>query len=78
MTEQIRIPKLGVSVTEATITEWLVADGDQVEAGAVLYVIATDKVENEIESPATGRIRLLAEEDTTHPVGTVIAEITTG
>ncbi|SNQ45801.1 Dihydrolipoamide acyltransferase [Frankia canadensis] len=78
--EAIRIPKTGVSVTEGAITEWLVSDGDTVEAGAPIYVLGTDKVENEIDAPVGGRIRVLVEADAdeAHPVGTLIAEIIQG
>jgi pyruvate/2-oxoglutarate dehydrogenase complex dihydrolipoamide acyltransferase (E2) component len=73
---RIAIPKLGMSVDEATLSEWLVSDGQNVDAGTPLYVAATDKVDQEIESPATGIIRLIGEVDTTYPVGTLVAEIT--
>jgi len=53
-----------------------VADGDAVEAGQPLYLLGTDKVEQEIESPAAGTVRLLAEVETTYEVGEVLAEIT--
>jgi pyruvate/2-oxoglutarate dehydrogenase complex dihydrolipoamide acyltransferase (E2) component len=75
-THRIAIPKLGMSVDEATLSEWLVEDGQSVEAGTPLYVAATDKVDQEIESPASGTIRLIGEVDMTYPVGTLIAEIT--
>ena len=54
----INIPKLGVSMTEGTLVEWLVADGDEVSEGQPLYVIETDKVENEVEATASGTVRL--------------------
>jgi pyruvate/2-oxoglutarate dehydrogenase complex dihydrolipoamide acyltransferase (E2) component len=73
---RIAIPKLGMSVDEATLSEWLVSDGQNVEAGMALYVAATDKVDQEIESPVSGTIRLIGEVDTTYPVGTLVAEIT--
>jgi pyruvate/2-oxoglutarate dehydrogenase complex dihydrolipoamide acyltransferase (E2) component len=72
---RIRIPKLGMAVDEATISEWLVQDGQRVEAGAPLYVAATDKVDNEVPSPVSGVIRLIGVADQTYPVGTLIAEI---
>ena len=50
MAVPISIPKLGVSMTEGTLVEWLVSDGQQVQAGDVLYRIETDKVENDIEA----------------------------
>ena len=73
--EEIRIPKVGVSAVEGTVTAWLVEDGDVVSEGTPLYLLGTDKVENEIESPAAGRIRILVGADTSHAVGTVVAEI---
>lgn len=75
MATEIRIPKLGVAMTEATLVEWLVADGDTVGSGGALYRIETDKVENEIESPAAGRVSILAQAGATYAVGTVVAEI---
>ena len=73
---KIKIPKLGMAVDEATLSEWLVSDGQDVEAGMPLYVAATDKVDQEIESPVSGTIRLIGEVDETYPVGTLVAEIT--
>lgn len=73
---RIKIPKLGMAIDEATLSEWLVEDGSQVEAGTPLYVAATDKVDQEIASPASGTIRLIGAAEQTYPVGTLIAEIT--
>ena len=74
MTE-VRIPKLGVSMEDGSITTWYVSDGQQVTEGELIYSLATDKTENDIESPATGTIRLIGELEVTYPVGEVIAEI---
>lgn len=60
---------------EGTLVSWLVSDGDNVTVDTPIYVLETDKVENEISAGATGKIRLLASEGETHPVGTVIAEV---
>ena len=76
LVHSIKIPKLGMAVDEATLSEWLVTDGARVEAGAPIYVAATDKVDQEITSPVAGIIRLIGEVDQTYPVGTLIAEIT--
>ncbi|MGV0791484.1 biotin/lipoyl-containing protein [Mycolicibacterium sp. XJ1819] len=73
---KIKIPKLGMAIDQATLAEWLVADGDRVEAGAPLYVAATDKVDQEITAPVSGTVRQIGEPDQTYPVGTLIAEIT--
>lgn len=71
----VNVPKLGISMTEATIVEWLVPDGGVVERGQPLYLLETDKVEAEIESPATGAVRHIGETGVTYPVGTLVGEI---
>jgi pyruvate/2-oxoglutarate dehydrogenase complex dihydrolipoamide acyltransferase (E2) component len=73
----INIPKLGVSMTEGTLVEWLVTDGDQVSVGQPLYVIETDKVENEVEANAEGIIRMSGEAGETYAVGESIGQIET-
>ena len=75
MTE-IQIPKLGMSMTEATLTEWLVADGGEVVEGTDLYLIETDKSTTEIQAPASGRLSIVAAAGEVYPVGTLIARIT--
>lgn len=75
MATPINIPKLGVSMTEGTLVEWLVADGDTVAAGDELYRIETDKVENDIEAPVAGVVHLSGEEGETYDVGTQIGSI---
>ena len=78
MAVAISIPKLGMAMTEGTLSEWLVEDGEAVEVGTLLYVIETDKVQTDIESPAAGIIRLIGQEDETYPIGTLVAEIEPG
>jgi pyruvate/2-oxoglutarate dehydrogenase complex dihydrolipoamide acyltransferase (E2) component len=73
----INIPKLGVSMSEGTLVEWLVQDGERVSEGQVLYRIETDKVENDVESPAAGVIRISGVEGETYDVGDPIGEIET-
>jgi pyruvate/2-oxoglutarate dehydrogenase complex dihydrolipoamide acyltransferase (E2) component len=75
MASRLKIPKLGMSMNEATIVQWLVADGDAVQVGQPLYLLETDKTENEVPSPVAGVIRLIGVVDETYEVGTVIAEI---
>lgn len=75
MATPISIPKLGVAMTEATLVEWATADGAEVAAGDVLYTIETDKVESEIEAPASGVVRQIGVEGEVYPVGTQIGEI---
>lgn len=76
LVHKIKIPKLGMAVEEATISEWLVEDGQRIEAGSPLYTAATDKVDQEIASPVSGTVRLIGLVDETYSVGTLVAEIT--
>ena len=73
----INIPKLGVSMSEGTLVEWLVQDGEQVTEGQVLYRIETDKVENDVESPVAGVVLISGVEGETYDVGDPIGEIET-
>jgi pyruvate/2-oxoglutarate dehydrogenase complex dihydrolipoamide acyltransferase (E2) component len=75
MASRLKIPKLGMSMNEATIVQWLVADGDAVQVGQPLYLLETDKTESEVPSPVAGVIKLIGMVDETYEVGTVIAEI---
>lgn len=75
MPTPINIPKLGVSMTEGTLVEWMVVDGQSVQAGDVLYRIETDKVENDIEAPIGGVIRIIGVEGDTYDVGVHIGSI---
>ena len=75
MAVPLNIPKLGVSMTEGTLVEWLVSDGATVSAGDVLYRLETDKVENDIEAPVGGVIHISGEEGETYDVGTEIGTI---
>lgn len=72
---ELKIPKLAVSMQDGTLVEWLVADGARVEASTAIYRLETDKVETDVEAPAAGTIRLLAEPGKSYRVGTTIAEI---
>ena len=75
MTTQVLLPKLGFSMNEAVLAEWSVADGATVEQGQTLYAIESDKSVQEIESPASGRLKILAAVGETYEVGHVLAEI---
>jgi pyruvate dehydrogenase E2 component (dihydrolipoamide acetyltransferase) len=70
----IVMPKLGLTMSEGLIAEWLVAPGDEVDTGQILFVVETDKISNEIEAPAPGRIiALLAEVGAVVDVGAPVA-----
>lgn len=71
---EIRLPKLAMTMQEGTIEEWLVAAGDQVSEGQDMCVVSTDKVDNTMPAPATGRIvRIEVEAGETVDVGTLLA-----
>jgi 2-oxoglutarate dehydrogenase E2 component (dihydrolipoamide succinyltransferase) len=75
---EIRLPKMGESVTEATITNWLKEVGDTIEMDEPLVEVATDKVDNELPSEAEGvLVKKLFEVDDVVQVGDVIAVIST-
>jgi pyruvate/2-oxoglutarate dehydrogenase complex dihydrolipoamide acyltransferase (E2) component len=69
------IPRLGIGMTEGILNRWLVADGDHVEAGTAIYILETDKVENEVEAVVAGIITLMGEAGESYSVGSVIARI---
>ncbi|MEY4288560.1 MAG: hypothetical protein RLZZ30_648 [Bacteroidota bacterium] len=75
---EIRLPKMGESVTEATITNWLKNVGDSVAMDEPLVEVATDKVDNELPSEGAGTlVKILFEKDQVAQVGDVIAILST-
>ncbi len=75
MIVKIKIPQLGFSVKEVTLTEWLHAEGSTIEQGQPLYVVETNKAQQEIESPVGGTLHIVAEAGGEYAVGTVVARI---
>ncbi len=75
---QVKLPKMGESVAEATITKWLKAEGDAIAIDEELVEIATDKVDSDVTSEVEGVIKELHfKENEVVPVGNVIAVIET-
>jgi pyruvate/2-oxoglutarate dehydrogenase complex dihydrolipoamide acyltransferase (E2) component len=72
----IRIPRVSVAVSEAELLELLVEAGERVEEGAPLYVIATEKVDQEIEAGASGAVQWTGEVGATYDIGAEIGLIT--
>lgn len=71
---EIKMPKLGESITEGTIISWSVKVGDTVQEDDVLFEVNTAKVSAEIPSPVEGKVvEILFKEGDTVPVGTVVA-----
>ena len=76
--EELKMPKMGESVHEATIIRWLKNEGEMVEADETLLEIATDKVDSEVPSTAAGiLVKKLFNDGDVVQVGTVIAIIST-
>lgn len=75
MSSDVLLPKLGFSMNEGAITEWLVADGASVKEGQPLYLMESEKAVEEIESPASGTIKIIGALNEVYKVGTVIAVI---
>jgi 2-oxoglutarate dehydrogenase E2 component (dihydrolipoamide succinyltransferase) len=72
----VTMPQLGESVSEGTITKWLVREGDLVTREQPLVEIATDKADSELPSPSAGRIaRILVKEGDVVPVRTALCQI---
>lgn len=77
--EEVTLPALGESVTEGTVTRWLVEVGDEVEVDQPLLEVSTDKVDTEVPSPVAGTVQeLKVSEDETVEVGAVLALIGSG
>lgn len=73
---EIKMPKLGESITEGTIISWSVKVGDTIQEDDVLFEVNTAKVSAEIPSPVAGKIvEILFKEGDTVPVGTVVAVV---
>jgi pyruvate/2-oxoglutarate dehydrogenase complex dihydrolipoamide acyltransferase (E2) component len=73
----IRIPRVSVAVSEAELVELLVEDGQHVEEGAPLYVIATEKAESEIEAGASGTVQWTGDVGAMYDIGVEIGVIKT-
>ena len=61
MAVEVILPKIGFSMNEGTIAEWLAADGAEVKEGEPLFLLEADKSTNEVESPATGTLKIIAQ-----------------
>lgn len=71
----IRIPRVSVAVSEAELVEFLVRDGEHVEEGMPIYVIATEKAEQEVEAGASGTVQWTGEVGGVYDIGVEIGVI---
>lgn len=75
MATQLLIPRLEMSMTEADLVEWLVADGATVAEGDPIYTLEMAKATQDIAAPASGTLKQIAATGQTYEVGTLIGEI---
>lgn len=73
-TKEFKLPKMGESITEGTILNWLVNEGDSFQEGDILVEVGTDKVDNEVPAPCSGQlIEIKYEANDVVKIGEVIA-----
>jgi pyruvate/2-oxoglutarate dehydrogenase complex dihydrolipoamide acyltransferase (E2) component len=75
MSTEILLPKLGFSMKEGMVAEWLVADGGSVQEGQPLYTLESEKSVEEMQSPASGILKILKPANALYQVGEVLGEI---
>ena len=76
MAVELTMPKLGLTMEVGSVVKWLKNEGDKVEKSEVILIVETEKVEYEVESPATGVLsKILSEPEIEYPVGEVLAII---
>lgn len=76
MATPILVPQLGTEITEAEVTEWVAAEGDEVKSGDLIVVITTTKMAIELEAPADGILKSIAvPEGEIVEVGVTLGEI---
>jgi pyruvate/2-oxoglutarate dehydrogenase complex dihydrolipoamide acyltransferase (E2) component len=75
MAVEVLFPKIGFSMEEGTLAEWLAADGASVKEGEPLYALESDKSTQEIEAPASGKLKIIATVGEVYKVGDVLGMI---
>lgn len=76
MSQQVKVPNVGESITEVTIANWLKKDGDVVKMDEVLAELESDKATFELRAPHGGTLKIAKPKGEVVPIGTVICEIT--
>jgi pyruvate/2-oxoglutarate dehydrogenase complex dihydrolipoamide acyltransferase (E2) component len=75
MPTNIVVPQIGFSMSEGTVVEWHAADGSTVTEGQALFSLESDKSVTDVESPATGILRIKSKLGESYKVGHVLATI---
>jgi len=71
----ILLPKIGFSMNEGLLAQWLIEDGGQVTEGQPLFNLESDKSLEEINAPASGTLRIVAKPGETYEVGAILGHI---
>jgi pyruvate/2-oxoglutarate dehydrogenase complex dihydrolipoamide acyltransferase (E2) component len=75
MPTQVLLPKIGFSMSEGKLAEWLVPDGAEIKEGQPIYALESEKATEEVEAPASGRLKIIARVGETYQVGDLMGEI---
>ena len=75
MATNITIPKLGMTMKEATLVEWKLQEGQPIKEGDVVLIIETEKVQWDVEASASGFLHIITDVQITEPIGTVVGLI---
>ncbi len=75
MATEVLLPKIGFAMNEGEVKEWLAEDGQSVTAGQPLFLLEAEKSANEVEAPASGKLRVLKPAGEVYEVGTVLGMI---
>jgi pyruvate/2-oxoglutarate dehydrogenase complex dihydrolipoamide acyltransferase (E2) component len=75
MSTEVLFPKIGFSMSEGTLSEWLVADGTAVREGQPIYSLESEKSVQEVEAPAAGTLKIIGVAGEVYPVGALVARI---
>jgi len=75
MSTEVLFPKIGFSMSEGTLSEWLVTDGTVVREDQPIYSLESEKSVQEVEAPASGTLKIIAQAGEIYPVGAVVAQI---
>ena len=75
MATEIKVPSVGESITEGTISRWLKKDGEQVQVEEPLFELETEKATTEIPAPLSGILLITVPEGKTVAIGSVVGRI---
>src|SRR6187402_803269 len=78
MSLEIKVPPVGESITEVTLSRWIKKDGDAVAMDEAIAELESDKATFELTAEQAGTLKTLAKEGDVLPIGTVVCSITTG